>query len=36
MNANPDKYGHELPELASAKIGVLKMLRVAIDGLRGL
>jgi len=36
VNENPDKYGDEMPELASAEIGVLKMLRVAIDGIRGL
>jgi hypothetical protein len=36
VNENPEKYGGEMPELASAEIGVLKMLRVAIDGIRGL
>jgi hypothetical protein len=36
VNENPEKYGSEMPELASADIGLLTMLRVVIDGIRGL
>jgi hypothetical protein len=35
VNQNPEKYGHELPQLAPAKLGARAMLRAAIDGFRG-
>ncbi len=35
VNENPDRYGHEMPELNPSRLSIRQMLLTAIDGFRG-